>query len=210
MVRIVVRRWHDQNEKTIGAICSEAHRAAMEEISFRLARRSRAATTPTCARYWRRCRNSLSTSWSSTTPDSIQGILEPDLLAFPASQTGEHRTRLVFVPTESRVPGDRFMAQLVSVGVYDIADPTRTLEADIQSMVERPRRLRRCHGVVRHGRGRRGGGRRREARKAEKQGIPKRTVRAFRGRKKDREAQRDDTPAEQARKLETPPAAQPP
>ena len=46
-----------------------------------------------------------------------------------------------------------------------------------------PAWLRRRHGVVRHGRGRRGGGRRREARKAEKQGIPKRTVRAFRGQK---------------------------
>lgn len=200
-----------KTKKIMGAICSEAHRAAMEGML--------PAGSPIACSDNPDVRQILETM-SKQLVDVVvvddaglpyKEYSEPDLLAFPASQTGEHRTRLVFVPTESRVPGDRFMAQLVSVGVYDIADPhTSTLEADIQSMVERPRGFADATAWYDM-----------DAAAAAADGAAKRAKQKnkesrsglfglFGGRKKDREAQRDDTPAEQARKLETPPAAQPP
>lgn len=196
--------------KTMGAICSEAHRAAMEEM---LPPGSPIACSDNPD--VRQILESMSKQLVDVVIVDDAGLpykdySEPDLLAFPASQTGEHRTRLVFVPTQSRVPGDRFMAQLVSVGVYDIADPhTRTLEADIQSMVERPRGFADATAwydmdaasAAADGAAKRA----KQERKESRGGL----FGLFGGRKKDRNAAQEAPSGEQAWEREAQPAPKP-
>lgn len=69
-------------------------------------------------------------------------IAQADILAYPLTQTGGRRMRLVVVPSHRRAPGDEWLASLVSVGIYDIVDtssPATDLKGELSDMIETPR-----------------------------------------------------------------------
>lgn len=138
----ILERRREMNGKTIWAITSEAHRDRLAEMLPEI-ENIVVDPDPDVRAILSRA-SAMRVDVVVVDEDGVPhlDVSGPEVVAFPLTQTGQHKTRIVVVPAQGRQPGDRWLAELVSATIYDIVDTSSVggnLAKELRSMIETPR-----------------------------------------------------------------------